>query len=315
VSAGATSPSPARHPILLAEDDEGTAELARRALTRAKRTVRMVRRVDRALEELANERFELAVVDFRLEDGDAWPILDAAYGASPRIPVILVTAKGDEKLASEALHRGASEYVIKSGTFWEQLPAMADSVARLARIENENALLASVVHYSEDAIVAGSLGGLVEIWNPSAEQMFGWRTEEVVGKPIEVLFPVERRPELTSALAALELGGSVSHHPAVLQRKDGSRFEVIESISPIFDGAGRPAGVALVVRDPRAGVGAAASRRSEALRDLEGHLDTVAARLAQTLERLSPDSAGRKELEEARDAVRRAVAAARRSSS
>src|SRR6185436_1354455 len=85
--------------ILLVERDESTAELARRALADPQRVVRAVRRVDEALRLISTERFGLAILDHRLEDGESWPILEAAQALSPRVPVIVVTPAGDDHVA------------------------------------------------------------------------------------------------------------------------------------------------------------------------------------------------------------------------
>src|SRR5690606_11860624 len=54
--------------------------------------------------------------------------------------------------------------------------------------EREEALLASIVNSSEDAIISSSLDGIINSWNPGAERIFGYSPESVVGKSIGVLF-------------------------------------------------------------------------------------------------------------------------------
>ncbi|MCC7242658.1 MAG: response regulator [Acidobacteria bacterium] len=131
--------------ILFGENDAATADLARTAMSRERRVVRSVRRVDEALRLLSSERFSLAILEHRLEDGDAWPILEAALALDPRVPVIVVSAEGDDAVAAEAIQRGASAYLVKSAKFWERLPTIVERVARDAAVGHQNALLASVV--------------------------------------------------------------------------------------------------------------------------------------------------------------------------
>jgi PAS domain S-box-containing protein len=51
---------------------------------------------------------------------------------------------------------------------------------------------------SDDAIVSRTLNGIVTSWNPAAERMFGYSTEEIVGKHINLLIPEDRTREILS---------------------------------------------------------------------------------------------------------------------
>lgn len=238
-------------PVLVVEDDDSTAELARRSLVRARRVVRGARRVDEALNLLSRERFGFAILDYRLEDGFAWPVLDAARAASPPIPVVLVTAAGDERVAAEAFHRGASEYVIKTGEFWERLPGIIERLGRAAEAERRNSLLAAVARFSAEAILAGAMDGTIWAWNVGAERLFGYAPEEILGHSARVLFPPDRLDEFEAAWEALRAGGQVSNPDAVRRRKDGTPLDVAETISPMLDAKGQVIGAAIIARDIR----------------------------------------------------------------
>jgi PAS domain S-box-containing protein len=66
-------------------------------------------------------------------------------------------------------------------------------VTEARRTEREGRLLASIVESSEDAILSKDLDGVVTSWNQSAQRMFGYTTEEMIGQPVLNLYPRPRR--------------------------------------------------------------------------------------------------------------------------
>ena len=107
----------------------------------------------------------------------------------------------------------------------------------------------AIVDSSDDAIVSKTLDGLVQSWNPAAERMFGYTADEIVGRPITVLFPADRLAEEVDFLARLAKGERIQHYETVRVRKDGTPIEVSVSLSPIRDGGGRIVGVSKIARD------------------------------------------------------------------
>jgi PAS domain S-box-containing protein len=108
--------------------------------------------------------------------------------------------------------------------------------------------LAAIVASTDDAIV-GTREGVITTWNPGAERLYGYRAEEVVGRPITVLLPPELPAGPTDLLERLRSGERVAHFESVRLRKDGARIDVSVGVAPIRDRDGLIVGVATIARD------------------------------------------------------------------
>jgi PAS domain S-box-containing protein len=109
--------------------------------------------------------------------------------------------------------------------------------------------MAAIVESSDDAIVGGSLEGLVTSWNPAAERMYGYASQEIVGKPARVLTPQDRQSEIKAVLAKIRAGQHVEHLDTQRVRKDGTVFPVSLTVSPIRDPNGTIVGTSVIHRD------------------------------------------------------------------
>ncbi len=117
------------------------------------------------------------------------------------------------------------------------------------RAEDAQLRLAAVIETSDDAIVSKTLDGVVRTWNQGAERIFGYSADDMVGKPIHLLLPVERRHEEDEILRRLQAGERVDHFETVRVRKDGRRIDVSVTISPMRDASGRIVGASKIARD------------------------------------------------------------------
>lgn len=109
--------------------------------------------------------------------------------------------------------------------------------------------LAAIVESSGDAIIGKSLDGVITSWNASAERLFGYRAEEVIGQPIALLIPPDCADELPQILEQMKRGETIERYETVRVRKEGQRIDVSATLSPIKDAAGQVIGVSKIARD------------------------------------------------------------------
>ena len=150
------------------------------------------------------------------------------------------------------------------------------------RAQTANARLAAIIEHSGDVIISKNLDGIIQTWNPAAEQLFGYKPEEIIGKPVTTLFPPERLNEEDHILALLREGKVCERFETVRVRKDGQRISVAVVISPIKDEDGTIVGASKVVHDISEIV-ATREALQEANRNLENKVRQRTAELRETV--------------------------------
>ena len=111
------------------------------------------------------------------------------------------------------------------------------------------AYLAAIIESSDDAIISKNLDGVIQTFNAAAERLFGYRANEVIGKPITILLPRERLHEEAEILEKLRRGERIDHFETVRITRDGRRVDISLSVSPVRDSSGTVVGAAKIARD------------------------------------------------------------------
>ena len=112
-----------------------------------------------------------------------------------------------------------------------------------------NERLLAIVEYSDEAIITATLEGIITSWNPAAEKIFGYCTQEIVGKSNELLTPPDRCNEMMAIRVKVRAGPSVEHLQTMRVRKDGRVFAVSLSVSPIHNADGAVVGTSTIIHD------------------------------------------------------------------
>lgn len=135
----------------------------------------------------------------------------------------------------------------------EELAATQDSlqilVDELTESESHQARLASIVESSEDAIISKTLQGIITSWNKSAERVFGYTADEVIGKHISILIPDERIAEEEIIIGKVSNNESLEHFETYRVTKEGKHIPISLTVSPIRNKNGQVIGASKIVRD------------------------------------------------------------------
>jgi PAS domain S-box-containing protein len=110
-------------------------------------------------------------------------------------------------------------------------------------------LLAAIVESSNDAIISKNLDGVITSWNAGAERLFGYTTEEALGKHMSLLACPGRESDMPYILKRVKRGERTEHYEAWRRTKDQREVTVSLTVSPIQNGAGQIIGASKIARD------------------------------------------------------------------
>jgi two-component system, NarL family, sensor histidine kinase UhpB len=146
------------------------------------------------LEALEQFQPDIVLSDNSMPGFDATEALEIMRQQSSPIPFILITGTVSEEFAAGIIKLGADDYILKDRLV--RLPAAMEAALQKKRTEtavkHSEEIRKLIMESALDAIVCSDTTGAINVWNPQAEKMFGWREEEIIGKQfIDTIIPLE----------------------------------------------------------------------------------------------------------------------------
>ncbi len=130
----------------------------------------------------------------------------------------------------------------RAGAAIRMIGAMTDVTER-TRAEAAIRFQAQLLNAVQQAVVATDAAGKVIFWNKFAENLYGWTSEEAIGRKLQDLTPSpfmrEHQAEMMERAAA---GGSWTGE-FLVQGKSGKSFPALLTTSPFLDGKGAIVGL------------------------------------------------------------------------
>jgi PAS domain S-box-containing protein len=128
--------------------------------------------------------------------------------------------------------------------------AIIRDISERKRADEARALLAAVVEFSEEGIVAVSVDKRVLSWNRGAEAIYGFSAEEILGKSVfSTIIPPERGEEYDRFFSRVLAGETLVRFESERRRGDGQRVDVALTYCPVKNQRGEVIGVSAIVRD------------------------------------------------------------------
>ncbi|MBY0233112.1 MAG: response regulator [Gemmataceae bacterium] len=227
--------------LFLIEDEDGVAALVRRVLEKARCEVVRCRTGADALIVLSQTPFDLVLLDQRLPDMTGLDLLGRLAADGIVAPVLMVTARGDEHLATRVLQAGALDYIVKDAElrFLDDLPKRVRESVRRHRLEQTNRLLVQSLESAHDGVLITDLQGVILEANASLLQQSGYERDEVIGKTPRLFKSGAHPPEFYARMWQTILSRASWQGEVTNRRKDGTVREMSLAISPIVDAQGR----------------------------------------------------------------------------
>lgn len=122
-------------------------------------------------------------------------------------------------------------------------------IHELKEAEEKSAKLAAIIATSDDAIISKTFESVITSWNASAERVFGYTAEEMIGETIYKIIPEDRHSEEPQILAILKNGERIEHFETKRLTKDGRLIDVSVSVSTVKDKEGNIIGLSKIARD------------------------------------------------------------------
>jgi PAS domain S-box-containing protein len=123
-----------------------------------------------------------------------------------------------------------------------------EDITERRQVDEERERLATMIESSNDAIVSLT-EGRVSFWNPAAEKLFGYSSEEILGQHVNILVPPHLRSEMARNVESVLRGEQTREFETERVRKDRSLVSVSITLSPLKDVRGNVVGPFAIIRD------------------------------------------------------------------
>ena len=202
-----------------------------------------------ALDRLATENFDIALVDLSLPDASGIEAIERLHDQFPGLPLVVLTGLDDEATAIRAVREGAQDYLVKGQTDGHLLVrAMRYAGERLHTIEvlqRREEHFRSLIESALDLVTIVQADGIIRYASPSHERMLGWPPEELIGLSILSTVAVDDRLVVNDMLRS---GSGQRAFEYRVRRKDGS-WRTVESYARDLSHLSGVGGVVINSRD------------------------------------------------------------------
>jgi len=182
--------------VLLIDEDPAEAYMIREKMSEAEAGTFALEYSDRlstGLERLAKGGIDVLLLDIGLPDGQGLNALARLRNQATDVPIIVLASLGDETRETEALQKGAQEFLVKHQNDGNSLVhsiyraierqrTISELEREISRLESQEAYLQNIIRSNADGIIIVDHNGIMRFVNPATESLFGCTAEELLGE-------------------------------------------------------------------------------------------------------------------------------------
>lgn len=262
--------------VLLIEDHEGEARLNQRLLERSHTMeFRFTNRrtLAEAQDALASSAYDVLLLDLNLPDSSGLDTYRQLQERASELPVVIISAVADERLAAEAIRQGAQDYLIKGNITSEIMTRVVRyAMARMQHVRRVDGMTAALpraaadvgeprkeksassdadradvvselaaseakyralVEHSQDGVFIVADGTMLFV-NHALAEMTGWAPDEMTGQSMTEFIAPEDRKSVTERHLQRLAGEEVAQQYVIsLLHRNGMRRRVMLSVGRI----------------------------------------------------------------------------------
>ena len=237
---------------LLVEDDADEVLLMGEAIRDAGATditLNHAETLQTAMSKLANEAFDVVLLDLSLPDSFGIESVPSVVQAAGEAPVIVCTGLNDESIGHDAIRGGAQDYLVKNPQLYGAIPRIlryAVERNRLINLANNKVqrareftelLLTKVISIANSGLGIANSEGTLTLVNPALAELVDCATADLVGTLwTDLLVEQDRAAELRGYKKSFSRSDNYDRERLSIQRNDGGTIEVpMRSVLIEFD--------------------------------------------------------------------------------
>jgi PAS domain S-box-containing protein len=115
-------------------------------------------------------------------------------------------------------------------------------------------LARALLDSAADGIIAADRDGMITLWNPGAERIFGYSADEAVGQSLDLIIPERQRPAHWQGFSEVMRTGQSRYGTGDVLRvpgigRDNRRISIEFTIVSLKDAEGQMSGMVAILRD------------------------------------------------------------------
>jgi PAS domain S-box-containing protein len=194
---------------------------------------------DAALDALEGGQVDCIVSRYDLPSTTGIELLERVRERSCDLPFVLLARDGSERVASDAIAAGVTDYVPLDGEHTlERLPTRLEKVLdqqRTCIATDQLNGIEEAVEYAADAIIVTDTDGIIEYVNPAFEAVTGYSREEAIGRNPRILKSGAQDQAYYEEMWNAILDGRVWEEEILNETKSGDRYVAHQTVAPVTD--------------------------------------------------------------------------------